>query len=96
MHENLDVNAQPDVSQKPPLSEYEFLLVASLQLGALKTLGVIIGANRFIELLLVPQLASESWKSPAKCDIQVTSKDGDLQVGIDFTNIACHCMLLFC
>jgi hypothetical protein len=82
------MNAQPDVCRKPALSEYEFLLVASLQLGALKTLGVIIGANRFIELLLVPQLASESWKSPAKCDVQVSSKECDLQVGMKFINVA--------
>ena len=54
--------------------------MAALQLGALKTLSVILGANKFIELLLVPQLASDSPKSPTKCDVQTESKDSDLQV----------------
>lgn len=73
---------QVDALPKPAMTEIEFLMVSSLQLGALKSLSVILGAESFIELLLVPQLVADPSKSPTKSVSASTRKDGDLQVCI--------------
>jgi len=81
-YENADTSPEFELLPKSVLSEFEFLLIAGLQIGALKSLGAILGANKFIELLLVPQLTSDSFKSPTKSDPPTVNRDGDLQVNL--------------
>ena len=64
------------------MSELELLMVAALQLSALKTIGNILFADKFMDMLLIPQLASDPSKSPVKTDTLPIQKDGDLQVYI--------------
>jgi len=65
-------------SQHSSYSESDFLLIASLQLGALKTLAVLLGSNRYTELLLVPHDSSEAEKSSSR--LSFTTGHDDLQV----------------
>ena len=69
-------------SQRSSYSESDFLLMASLQLGALKTLGALLSSNRYIELLLVPHDSSDGEKRSSKLD-SGTGHD-DLQVEMFF------------
>ena len=49
---------------KPPPNELELMWAASIQLGAMKSLSVLLGCNRYVELLLVPkaEIVSEKKK----------------------------------
>lgn len=65
-------------SQQSSVSESDCLLMASLQLGALKTLGVLLSSSRYTELLLVPHDTSDSEKRSSRLN-SGTGHD-DLQV----------------
>ena len=65
-------------SNQQSYSESDFLLMASLQLGALRTLGALLRCGRYMELLLVPRDSSDSEKTSSKLD-KGTGQD-DLQV----------------
>jgi len=59
-------------------SESDYLLMASLQLGALKSLGVLLTSARYMELLLVARDASDdSEKTSSRLD---NTRHDDLQV----------------
>ena len=47
-------------------SESDFLLMSSLQIGALKTLGVLLRSSKYIELLLVPRDSSDGEKMSSR------------------------------
>jgi len=68
-----DVESQSVVSSS--YTESDFLLIASLQLGALKTLGVLLRSTRYTELLLMPRECSDGEKrlssGTAQDDLQV-------------------------
>jgi len=59
-------------------SESDFLLMSSLQVGALKTLGVLLRSSKYIELLLVPRDSSDDEKMTSRLN-SGTGHD-DLQV----------------
>jgi len=75
----MDGEAQTVVSgcsvqqSSPSYSELEYLLMASLQLGALRTLGSLLSCGRYIELLLIPRDSSDSEKrlNTGRDDLQV-------------------------
>lgn len=50
-------------SEQSSISESNYLLMASLQLGALKTLGVLLTSSRYTDLLLVPRDTSDGEKT---------------------------------
>jgi len=77
-------------SQHSSYSESDFLLMASLQLGALKTLGVLLRSSRYIELLLVPRDSCDGKKTSSRPN-SGTGQD-DLQVG----NFSVLCTLYSC
>jgi len=72
-------------SERSSQSESDFLLMASLQLGALKTLGVLLRSSRYIELLLVPRDSSDGEKRSSRLN-SGTGHD-DLQVDKFFSLI---------
>jgi len=65
--------------QQSLYSEVDFLLMASLQLGALRTLGALLQCRRYIELLLVPRDSSDGEKRSST--LNAGAGQDDLQVG---------------
>jgi len=65
--------------QSSSYSESDFVLMASLQLGALRTLGSLLGCSKYIELLLVPRDSSGGEKQRSSRQDTATGQD-DLQV----------------
>ena len=79
------VNVNDDSSQsvvitteQSSVSESDCLLMASVQLGALKTLGVLLTSSRYTDLLLVPRDSSDGEKTSTRLN-SGTGHD-DLQV----------------
>jgi len=66
--------------QSSSYSESDFLLMASLQLGALRTLGAILGCGKYIELLLVPRDSSGGEKQRSSLRLDTAAGQDDLQV----------------
>lgn len=64
-------------------SESDYLMIASLQLGALKALSVLLTSAKYTELLLVPR---ESADDNEKASSRVNA---DLQVQ-NSTDLSCH------
>ena len=74
-----DLTTSPSKS-KPPTKELDMLRIASLQLGALKALSVLMGCNKFVELLLVPKVDhKEEKKSSVEGDTGTAPSDEDLR-----------------